>query len=92
MGENPTALSSCYRTSLNMAAEMNVRTIVCITNVSIITIPFICQAFPCISTGVYGYPNEKACNVALSTIQTWLESNHKMVGCKRIYQIKHFAG
>ncbi|XP_071482004.1 ADP-ribose glycohydrolase MACROD1-like, partial [Diadema antillarum] len=32
-------------------------------------------AFPCISTGVYGYPQEDACQVALSVIREWLEDN-----------------
>ncbi|XP_063958099.1 ADP-ribose glycohydrolase MACROD1-like [Lytechinus pictus] len=34
-------------------------------------------AFPCISTGVYGYPQEEACRVALGTVRDWLEENHE---------------
>ena len=34
------------------------------------------QAFPCISTGVYGYPNAAACNVALRTTRQFLEEHH----------------
>ena len=26
-------------------------------------------AFPCISTGIYGYPNEEACKIAISTVK-----------------------
>ena len=32
-------------------------------------------AFPCISTGVYGYPKAEACNIAVSTVQAWLTSH-----------------
>lgn len=31
---------------------------------------------PCISTGVYGYPNAAAAHVALSTIKEWLANNN----------------
>jgi O-acetyl-ADP-ribose deacetylase (regulator of RNase III) len=30
-------------------------------------------AFPCISTGIYGYPFDEACNIALDTVASWLE-------------------
>ncbi|EHH19934.1 hypothetical protein EGK_02684, partial [Macaca mulatta] len=33
-------------------------------------------AFPCISTGIYGFPNEPAAVIALSTIKEWLAKNH----------------
>ena len=33
------------------------------------------QAFPCISTGVYGYPSTKACPVALKTVRKFIEKN-----------------
>merc|ERR1712059_86468 len=36
-------------------------------------------AFPCISTGVFGYPNDAACCVALRTVRSFLETNHKNV-------------
>lgn len=47
-------LSSCYSSCLELAAEHEVRTI----------------AFPAISTGVYGYPPQAACEIALRTIET----------------------
>ena len=37
------------------------------------------QAFPCISTGVYGYPNTKACAVALKTVHEFLKKNPDQV-------------
>ncbi|XP_034538160.1 ADP-ribose glycohydrolase MACROD2-like [Notolabrus celidotus] len=32
-------------------------------------------AFPCISTGIYGFPNEPAAEIALSTVKSWIEEN-----------------
>ncbi|NXO93353.1 MACD2 deacetylase, partial [Certhia brachydactyla] len=36
-------------------------------------------AFPCISTGIYGFPNEPAAVIALNTIKEWLSKNHNEV-------------
>ena len=52
-------LASCYRESLQLAAEAGLSTI----------------AFPCISTGVFGYPIHDACDIAVSTIVEWLATN-----------------
>ena len=49
-------LASCYRRSLELASENSVQTI----------------AFPSISTGVYGYPIEKAAKLAVETVQETL--------------------
>lgn len=59
VGEMPDDLASCYQKSLNLALANNLRTI----------------AFPCISTGVFGYPNEKAAPVAIKTVRKMLEEN-----------------
>ncbi|XP_030050537.1 ADP-ribose glycohydrolase MACROD2 [Microcaecilia unicolor] len=52
-------LASCYKSSLKLAKENNVRSI----------------AFPCISTGIYGFPNEPAADIALSIVKEWLKKN-----------------
>ena len=58
----PKLLSSCYRESLLLASENGIDTI----------------AFPSISTGVYGYPTEKAAKVALQTIQELADGNNNI--------------
>lgn len=49
-------LRSCYREPLRLASEAGLETI----------------AFPCISTGVYGYPKDDACRIAASAVMEWL--------------------
>lgn len=49
-------LASCYRNSLNLAAQHGIESI----------------AFPAISCGVYGYPIADACRVAVDTTIEWL--------------------
>lgn|SRR5262245_42473449 len=52
----PELLQSCYRESLRLASDAGLQSI----------------AFPCISTGVYGYPKDDACEVAVTTVCEWL--------------------
>jgi O-acetyl-ADP-ribose deacetylase (regulator of RNase III) len=51
-------LASCYRESLSLAASRQLTSI----------------AFPCISTGVYGYPPEQAANVAIAAVSGYISS------------------
>jgi O-acetyl-ADP-ribose deacetylase (regulator of RNase III) len=50
-------LASCYRRSLEIAHENNLRSI----------------AFPSISTGVYGYPVEAAAAIAVGTVREFVD-------------------
>ena len=52
-------LASCYQNSLMLAVKNNVKTI----------------AFPAISCGVYGYPINDACKVAVDTAANFLKEN-----------------
>ncbi|XP_071582737.1 macro domain-containing protein CT2219 [Temnothorax nylanderi] len=62
-GEKPDKLKECYENSLILAKENHLRTI----------------AFPCISTGIYGYPQRPAAKVALSTVKKFLLDNKDAV-------------
>jgi O-acetyl-ADP-ribose deacetylase (regulator of RNase III) len=52
-------LTRCYRNSLTLAEKHVIRTI----------------AFPCISTGVYRFPSERAARIALREIKSFLDGN-----------------
>jgi O-acetyl-ADP-ribose deacetylase (regulator of RNase III) len=56
---DPELLASCYRNSLALAVQHQLASI----------------AFPAISCGVYGYPIEEACRVAISTTVDFLEAH-----------------
>jgi O-acetyl-ADP-ribose deacetylase (regulator of RNase III) len=55
----PELLAGCYRSSLGLARERGLETI----------------AFPAISTGVFGYPLEAACEIAVREVAEWLDAN-----------------
>jgi O-acetyl-ADP-ribose deacetylase (regulator of RNase III) len=50
-------LASCYRSSFALAEQHHIRTI----------------AFPCISTGVYGFPMDRAARIAVSETKAFLQ-------------------
>lgn len=55
----PELLASCYKESLQLAVENGVQSV----------------AFPSISTGIFGYPTEKAASVALTAVRDFVEQN-----------------
>jgi O-acetyl-ADP-ribose deacetylase (regulator of RNase III) len=55
----PEKLASCYRSSLQIAADNQLESV----------------AFPGISTGIYGYPKPEAAAVAVREVQQWLAAH-----------------
>lgn len=55
-------LSNCYKNSLILAKENSIRTI----------------AFPAISTGVYGFPSDRAAGIAVKTVRQFLEKDNSI--------------
>jgi len=58
----PELLYACYRNSLELAVQNGIRSI----------------AFPCISTGIYGYPFDEACKIALRVIGDFLQKDESI--------------
>lgn len=61
----PQLLESCYRKSFTLALEKAAKSI----------------AFPCISTGVYGYPKRPAAEIALRVMHSWSGKMPRIVAC-----------
>lgn len=66
--QNKADLKMCYLNCLNKGKQNKIQTI----------------AFCCLSTGVYGYPKQKAARIAVSTVKGWLEKNP---GLKIIFNV-----
>jgi O-acetyl-ADP-ribose deacetylase (regulator of RNase III) len=59
MSGEPALLDACYRNSLQLALDNNCRTV----------------AFPSISTGVYGYPKNKAAAIAVNAVREFIQQH-----------------
>jgi len=59
----PDLLASCYKNSLNLGKDNELNSI----------------AFPSISTGVYGYPFDEACKIAITEIQNFLNESGRQI-------------
>ena len=58
--EHGQQLADCYRSCLDLASQVtDIRSV----------------AFCCISTGVFGFPKERAASIALRTVDRWLETH-----------------
>jgi len=55
-------LADCYKNSLILAVENNLKTI----------------AFPAISTGIYGYPKDQAAKIASQTVRDFLGADRHL--------------
>ncbi len=55
----PELLAACYRNSLELALQKEIRSL----------------AFPSISTGVYGFPVDRAAPIAVQTVRSFLQEN-----------------
>jgi O-acetyl-ADP-ribose deacetylase (regulator of RNase III) len=58
----PDLLASCYRNALTLAEGQELRSI----------------AFPCISTGIYGYPGDLAAQIATAAVAAHLEAGSRL--------------
>ncbi len=57
--QDESVLTACYENALSLAAQRHLKTV----------------AFPAISTGVYGYPEKKAAQIAVKTVIKWLKDH-----------------
>ena len=55
-------MANCYTNSLELAIKNNIKTI----------------AFPSISTGVYGYPKNRAAIIAVHAVESFLKSHNQI--------------
>jgi len=65
--EEETLLATAYRNSLRLAVQNKIHTI----------------AFPNISTGIYGFPKDKAAKIAVNAVNSFLQSTDQV--CKVVF-------
>ena len=61
--QNQIELASCYYNCLEKVKEYGLKSI----------------AFCCISTGLYGYPKNDACKIAIDTVKKWINNNNTIL-------------
>ena len=66
--EAPSKLTECYKKCIQLAEQYRLD-----NNLKTITI-----GFPCISTGIYGYPKDEACKIAIDTVKQYSNDNIKI--------------
>lgn len=68
-GREAELLANCYHNSLALAVEKNLTSV----------------AFPAISTGVFGYPQNEAAEVASRTIENFLATDHQLTDVRLVF-------
>jgi O-acetyl-ADP-ribose deacetylase (regulator of RNase III) len=68
-GEEAELLANCYHNSLTLAVEKNLTSV----------------AFPAISTGVFGYPQAEAAEVASKTIENFLTTDRQLQEVRLVF-------
>ena len=74
-GKEAELLANCYHNSLTLAVEKNLTSV----------------AFPAISTGVFGYPQDEAAEVASKTIENFLETDRQLNEVRLVFFQPHDA-
>ena len=68
--EDGRVLRGCYLSCLNLAEQMGLKSV----------------AFCCISTGVFGYPNDEAAAIAVGAVKNWL-LEHREAGMRVVFDV-----
>jgi O-acetyl-ADP-ribose deacetylase len=68
-GQEAELLANCYHNSLTLAVEKNLTSV----------------AFPAISTGVYGYPQAEAAEIASKTIENFLSTDRQLKEVRLVF-------
>jgi O-acetyl-ADP-ribose deacetylase len=68
-GDEEHLLASCYRNSMLLAAEYELKT----------------MAFPAISTGAYGFPKAEAAKIASTTVREFLHGDSSLVEIRLVF-------
>jgi O-acetyl-ADP-ribose deacetylase len=68
-GKEAELLANCYHNSLTLAVEKNLTSV----------------AFPAISTGVYGYPPDKAAEISSKTIENFLATDRQLKEVRLVF-------